>query len=71
MQHGPDTQYCTISFNTDEDMNSAFFELIHNSSEGFSGIGEKEINITQEQCIMLNSKNIKYQHVEENLSATT
>ncbi len=29
-------------------MNSAFFDLIHNSSEGFSGIGEKEINIRNE-----------------------
>lgn len=64
MQHDPNVQYCTISFNTDEDMDKAFFELIHNSEEGFSGIGEKELNITAQQCQMLDNKNIKYEHIE-------
>ncbi len=51
-------------------MDKAFFELIHNSSEGFSGIGEKELSITSEQCKMLDSKDIKYEHIEENLIVT-
>jgi hypothetical protein len=47
-----------ISFDTDEDMDKAFFELIYNSNEGFTGINEREIYITKAQYEMLRYKDI-------------
>jgi hypothetical protein len=49
-----------ISFDNDEDMDNAFYELIHNSDSGFSGVGEKEIIVTNKQCELLKRKNIHY-----------
>jgi hypothetical protein len=52
-----------IRFESDEEMDRAFYELIHNSNSGFSGIGEREISITKEQEELLKRKNILYKPV--------
>lgn len=49
-----------IRFESDEDMDKAFYELIHNSNSGFTGIGEKEISVTKEQQELLKRKQIPY-----------
>jgi hypothetical protein len=49
-----------IRFESNEEMDRAFYELIHNSNSGFTGIGEREISITKEQEELLKRKNILY-----------
>ena len=58
-----------ISFNTEEDKNKGFFELIQTSGSGFIGIGKNEFIITQEQKVLLNNKHINFETIDR--SATT
>jgi two-component SAPR family response regulator len=59
------TTYRTVAFNTDDDMDKAFYELVHNIKGGFTGVNENSIIITKEQCDKLNEKNVNYDVVDE------
>jgi hypothetical protein len=53
-----------ISFETDEDMDNAFYELIHDSRSGFtSGASKRQIILSGEQIELLKTKNIRYKIV--------
>jgi hypothetical protein len=58
-----------ISFNTKEDKDKGFFELIQTSGSGFTGIGKNEFIITQEQKVLLDNKHINFEIIDQ--SATT
>jgi hypothetical protein len=64
---GPDEdsnrQSCIISFDSILDMDKAFEELIYNSTDGFVGVDEMSIEVTEEQCEQLKRSNINYKHV--------
>ena len=49
-----------ISFDSNDEMDKAFFELIHNSNSGLIGISEIVIGVNKEQLELLKRKNIKY-----------
>jgi hypothetical protein len=66
IQHHKDTGYCIVSFDSDDDRDEALYELTYNSSGNVSGIGLREFMISKEQCDLLTSKNIKYQHINKN-----
>ncbi|MFY9966502.1 MAG: hypothetical protein WAK50_12275 [Nitrososphaeraceae archaeon] len=49
-----------ITFNSPEDKNNGFFELVQHSGSGFSGAGKNEYFISQDQGNMLRAKNINF-----------
>jgi hypothetical protein len=49
-----------IRFESPEDKNNGFFELVQNSGSGFSGAGTNEYFITQKQGDILRGKNINF-----------
>jgi len=49
-----------ITFNSSEDKNNGFFELVQHSGSSFSGAGKNEYLISQEQGNMLRDKNINF-----------
>jgi hypothetical protein len=64
MQRSVSEEYVTISFETDEDMDRAFHQLVHNSNSEFIGLEERTIAVTKEQLELLHSKNIMYTIIE-------
>jgi hypothetical protein len=64
MQRSVSEKYVTISFETDEDMDKAFSQLVYNSNSIFIGLEERTIAVTEEQLELLHSKNIMYTIIE-------
>lgn len=60
MQTTVEKDIFVISFHTDEDMDKAFDELIHNSNSKISAVDERQIAVSQEQLKLLKNKNISY-----------
>lgn len=52
-----------ISFNSQKDKDNGFFELIHNGSSGFSGIGKNEFIVTGDQIQLLKDKHINFTEI--------
>jgi hypothetical protein len=49
-----------ISFDSPEEKDKGFFELIQTSGSGFTGVGINEFIVTSEQIDLLKSKDIKF-----------
>lgn len=64
MQATVEKDIVVISFQTDEDMDKGFDELIYNSNSKISAVDERQIAITQEQLKLLKNKNIGYSLVK-------
>lgn len=54
---------CVISFESDEDMNKAFEEIIYKINGKFVGVDENSILVSKEICESLEENNIKYKHI--------
>jgi hypothetical protein len=52
-----------IIFNSPEDKNDGFFELVQRSGSGFSGSGKNEYIITRDQGDLLRAKNISFTEI--------
>jgi hypothetical protein len=53
-----------ISFNSKEDKDNGFFELIQTSGSGFMGTGKNEFLISEEQGRLLRDKNINFTEIQ-------
>jgi hypothetical protein len=63
--HNEGIRECVVSFPTNDDMDRAIGVLTYESDDGFTGIDERTIEISTEQCQMLKSKgDITYNHIE-------
>ena len=49
-----------ISFDSPEEKDKGFFELIQNSGSGFTGVGKNEFIVTPDQISLLKRKDIKF-----------
>ena len=54
---------CTIGFDDQKEKARAFFELVH-SRTSFSGIGKDALVVTKDACDLLESKDIKFKHLD-------
>lgn len=61
MAHGNVT--CEIRFTSDAEKAKAFYELAHSKAQ-FTGIDKDTLVIGKKICSLLESKNIKYQHIK-------
>jgi hypothetical protein len=52
-----------ISFDSQTDKDSGFFELIQESGSGFMGVGKNEFIITREQRNLLRNKQINFKEL--------
>ncbi len=58
-----DVGTCVIKFEDPAEKAKAFFELVH-SRANFNGIGKDTLVIKKTDCDVLESKNIKYKHLD-------
>lgn len=54
---------CTIGFDDPKEKAKAFFELVH-SRANFSGMGKNTLVVTKDACDLLESKDIKFKHLD-------
>lgn len=54
---------CTIGFNSEKQMDRAFYVLMHSNAQ-FSGIGKDKLVIHKKDCRKLKGKNIKFHEIQ-------